>query len=164
MEYGSHRVVHFLQTRKFKAPHELRERPHCRDRSAGHRPRWAWSAVHRSHLLRRSQSAPSAPEAPVGTVRAPRWHERRCRSAHGLTLHVPLHWQSAGDTDRWILSSDSSPSGLGWVVAQAARTVSLGRRRPSSRAARRGAESGAAHREGGHRSVAEGAARPPGFR
>ncbi|MDC0526100.1 hypothetical protein OAO87_03780 [bacterium] len=41
---------------------------------------------------------------PVGT-KAPCVHRGgtsggTCRSAHGLTLHVPLHWQSAGDADR----------------------------------------------------------------
>ena len=36
----------------------------------------------------------------VGTMRAPRWHERRCRSAHGLILQVPLHLLSVGGTDR----------------------------------------------------------------
>ena len=60
------RIVHFLQTRYFIAPHALRERPHGRGRSAGHRPRWAWSAVRRSHLLRRLSERSKCSESTCG--------------------------------------------------------------------------------------------------
>ena len=46
------RIVHFIQTRLSMTPLAPRMRHHGRDWSAGHRPRWPWSPVRRSQLLR----------------------------------------------------------------------------------------------------------------
>ena len=40
------------------------------------------------------------------TMRPPRWHERRCRTAHGLILQVPLNLLSVGGTDRCATNSE----------------------------------------------------------
>ena len=92
------------------------ERPHGRGRSAGHRPRWAWSAVRRSHLLRRlsarskCSSSTRGHRARTAVARAAMPLRARLDSACAIAQAVDRRYRPMNSElwqlipDRWLLT------------------------------------------------------------
>ena len=99
------------------APHALPMRPHGpRGGSVGYRPRWAWSAVRRSHPLRRLSARSKRPSgtrghhAPTAVARAALPLRTRLDSASAIAPAIgrrsrPMNselWQQ--EPDCWLLA------------------------------------------------------------